>query len=67
MLDGARSNVVEHLVQAGCPAPAIARASSKSATSKLLTPHERILPSRTSVTNAPMVSAKGMLPRQYSR
>src|SRR5438552_14737642 len=49
------------------PSPATASISSRSSASKLLTPHERILPELTSCSNAATVSASGYDPRQCKR
>ena len=43
------------------------RAASSSGTSKLLTPHRRILPFATSCSKASMVASSGWVPDQWSR
>ena len=68
VLDGPLLQVIEHLVAgAAAPGPASGQRSSRSSTSKLLTPQDRILPSRRSSSNAAIVSASGCEPRQCSR
>ena len=59
VLDRALLQVIEDLIQAGCPWPAIPRTSSRSDTSKLLTPQLRILPCRCSSSKPAMVSWSG--------
>ncbi len=59
VLDRTFLQMIEHLITGNLSGPAIFNAASNPRSSKLETPQDRILPSSTNCSNAPMVSASG--------